>query len=80
MVTGHLIVMRNAYDIFVGKSKGKRPLERSRCRCEHNIKLYRKEIGWKVWTEYTWFRIRGQWRALVNTVMKFNFHKRRGIS
>jgi hypothetical protein len=30
----------------VGKPKGKRPLERSRHRCEDNIKMDFREIGW----------------------------------
>jgi hypothetical protein len=32
-------VMRNVYKIFVGKPEGKRPLRKSRCRCEDNIKM-----------------------------------------
>jgi hypothetical protein len=31
---------RNAYKILVGKSEGKRPLGRSRCRWVHNIKIH----------------------------------------
>jgi hypothetical protein len=31
--------MKNAYDIFVGKPEGKRPLGRPRCRWEDNIKM-----------------------------------------
>jgi hypothetical protein len=37
--------MRNAYKILVGKSEGKGPLRRPRCRWEDNIKMNCKEIG-----------------------------------
>jgi hypothetical protein len=36
----------NAYRILVGKPEGKRPLGRSRCRWEANIKMGIREIGW----------------------------------
>jgi hypothetical protein len=39
--------MRDAYDILVGKPEGKRPLERTRCRCEDNIRMAVTEIGWE---------------------------------
>jgi hypothetical protein len=35
---------RNAYTILVGKPKGKRPLGRSSCRWEDNIKMDLGEI------------------------------------
>jgi len=38
--------MRNAYEISVGKPEGKRPLGRSRCRWEDNIRMDLREIGW----------------------------------
>jgi hypothetical protein len=38
--------MRNAYSILVGKPEGKRPLERSRRRCEDNIRTDLRKIGW----------------------------------
>jgi hypothetical protein len=31
---------------LVGKPEGRRPLERPRCRCVDNIKMYLGEIGW----------------------------------
>jgi hypothetical protein len=46
----------------VGKPEGKRPLGRARRRWVDNIKMDLVEIGWDG---------RDQWRALVNTVMKF---------
>jgi hypothetical protein len=39
---------RVAYTIFVGKSEGRRPLERPRHRWEDNIKMDLKEVGWGV--------------------------------
>jgi hypothetical protein len=62
---------RNAYGILVGKPEGKRPLGRPRPRWMDNIKMYLREIGWGGidWTDLTYDK--GQWRALVNTVMNF---------
>jgi hypothetical protein len=36
---------RNAYEILVGKSEGKRALGRPRRRCVNNIKMDLKDIG-----------------------------------
>jgi hypothetical protein len=61
--------MRNAYNILVGKSEGKRPLTRPRCRWEDNIRMYLRKIGWE---GVDWMHLaqdRDQWQALVNTVM-----------
>jgi hypothetical protein len=38
---------RNAYNILVGKHEEKRPLKRSRCRQEDNIRMDLREIGWE---------------------------------
>jgi hypothetical protein len=53
----------------VGKREGKRPLRRSRCRWEDNIKIDLREIGWgdMHWTDLA--QDKEQWRVLVNTVM-----------
>jgi hypothetical protein len=40
--------MRNAYNILVGKSEGKRPLGRPRHRWEDYISMDLREIGSKV--------------------------------
>jgi hypothetical protein len=37
---------KNAYRILVGKPEGKRPLGRPRRRCEDNIKMDLRELGW----------------------------------
>jgi hypothetical protein len=37
--------MKNSYRIFIGKPKGRRPVGRSRCIRESNIKMEHKNIG-----------------------------------
>jgi hypothetical protein len=37
--------MSNAYNILVGKTEGKRPLGRSMCKWEDNIRMDIGEIG-----------------------------------
>jgi hypothetical protein len=37
---------RNAKRIVAGKSEGKELLIKPRCRWDHNIKIYLREIGW----------------------------------
>jgi hypothetical protein len=54
----------------VGKPERKRPLGRPRRRWVDNIKMDLREIGWD---DIDWIDLaqsRGQWRALVNAVMK----------
>jgi hypothetical protein len=48
---------RNVYRVLVGKTEGNRPLERPRRRWEYVIKIYLREIGWEVWSGFTWLRI-----------------------
>jgi hypothetical protein len=58
--------MRYAYKILVMKPEGMRPLGEPRGRWENNIKMYLREIGWKV---FEWIRLaqdKDQWRAHVN--------------
>jgi hypothetical protein len=46
---GHVARMgekRNAYRLLVGKSEGKRPLGRPRCRWLNNIRMDLVEVGW----------------------------------
>jgi hypothetical protein len=68
------------YRLFVGKTEERRPLGRSRRRCEDNIKIDLKEIGCVCmnWIELAQYR--NGWWALVNAVMKFRGTKMRGIS
>jgi hypothetical protein len=37
---------RKVYRFLVGKPKGKRPLERLRCRWEDGIRMDLRDIGW----------------------------------
>jgi hypothetical protein len=39
----HMHERRGAYSFLVGKHEGRRPLGRSRCRWEDNIKMYLRE-------------------------------------
>jgi hypothetical protein len=69
---GHVARMeegRGIYTVFVGRRKGKRPLERPRRRWEGNIKVDLRETGID---EAKWIRLaqgRVQWRAFVSMVM-----------
>jgi hypothetical protein len=60
---------RNAYRILMGKPEGKRPLGRPRRRLVDNIKIHLREMGWEGMDSIDVTQVRGQWRALVNTVM-----------
>jgi hypothetical protein len=42
---------------FGGKPEGEIPLERPRHRWEDGIKMDLREIGWGVWSGFTWLRI-----------------------
>jgi hypothetical protein len=60
---------RGAYRVLVGRSEGKRPLERPRRRWEDDIKMDLTEIRID---GSNWIRLaqdRVQWQAFVNTVM-----------
>jgi hypothetical protein len=71
---------RNAYRILVRKPDGKRPPGRARCWGVDNIKMDLREIGWDGMDWIDLAQDRGQWSALVNTVMNLRFHKTLGIS
>jgi hypothetical protein len=57
--------------ILVGKLEEKRPLGRPRRRCDDNIKMDFREIGWSGMDWIYLAQNRGQWRVLVNAVMNF---------
>jgi hypothetical protein len=61
---------RNGYTIFVGKPEGKRPLGRPRRRCEDNVRMDLREIGWGGMDWIGLAQDRNQWRAPINTVIK----------
>jgi hypothetical protein len=42
---------------FGGKARRKKPLERPRRRWEDGIKMDLREIGWGVWSGFTWLKI-----------------------
>ena len=76
---GHVARMgerRGLYRVLVVKPEGKRP----RSRLEDNIKVDLQEVGSGVmdWIELA--QDTDRWRALLNTVMNFGFHKMCGIS
>jgi hypothetical protein len=60
---------RNVYRLLVGKSEGKRPLGRLRCRWMDNIKIDPLEIGLNIVDRIGLAQDRYGWRALVNSVM-----------
>jgi hypothetical protein len=69
---GHLACMgegRGVYRVLVGRPKVKRPLGRSRCRWEDNIKLDHREIGIDGMNWIQLVQDRVQWWAFVNMVM-----------
>ena len=53
----------------MGRSEGKRPIGKPRCRLEDNVKMDLQEVGCvgKDWVELA--QDRDRWRALVNAVM-----------
>jgi hypothetical protein len=71
---GHVVrigEVRGVYRVLIGKPECKRPLGRPRRRWEYNIKMDLREIGID---GANWIQLaqdRFQWRAGVNTVMKF---------
>jgi hypothetical protein len=59
----------NVGRLLLGKSEGKRPLGRPRCRWVVNISM---DLGEVKWDDVDWIGLaqdRNRWRALVNSVM-----------
>jgi hypothetical protein len=65
---------RNAYRIFMEKPEGKRPPGRERRRWVDNIKMDLRGIEWDGMDWIDLAQDRGQWRAALNTVMKYLFN------
>jgi hypothetical protein len=62
---------RGVYRVLVGKSEGKRPLGRPRCRWEDYNKMDLQDVGCG---DMHWIGLaqdKDCWRALVKGVMKF---------
>ena len=62
---------RGPYRVLVGKSEGKRPVGRSRCKWGDNIKMDFQEVGCGGMDCIDVAQNRDRWRALVNSVMNF---------
>jgi len=60
---------RRVYRVLVGKSEGRRPLGRPRCRCVDNIRMDLQEVGcgYRDWIGLA--QDRDKWRTLVSAVM-----------
>jgi hypothetical protein len=67
---GRMGAKRNAYRILLGKPEGKTPLGRPKCKWVDNIKMDLREVGWDGVDWINLVQDRGQWTALVNTVIK----------
>jgi hypothetical protein len=69
---GHVARMgevRGAYIILIGRPEGRRPLGRTRCRWEDNIKMDLREIGFGDVDWIHWAQDWDRWQAFVNMVM-----------
>ena len=69
---GHVARMgerRSVYRVLVGKTEGKRPLGRPKCRWEDSIKMDLQELGCGGMDGIKLAQDRGRWWGLVNAVM-----------
>ena len=71
---------RGIHRFLVGKTEGKKSLERQRPRWVCNIKMDLQEVvcGGMEWIELA--QDEDRWRAHVNVLINFQVHKMRGIS
>jgi hypothetical protein len=65
---------------FIYAELFKRSPGRGKCIWEDNIKIDLKEIGREGMGRIYLVQYWNEWWALVNVVMNFGFHKRRGVS
>jgi hypothetical protein len=68
----------NSYKILVRKPEGKRPPGRPRCRCENNIRMNLREMGWEGADWMNLARDRDGGQAPVTMVMKLCISQRTG--
>jgi hypothetical protein len=66
---------RGVYRVLFVRLEGRRPVERTRRSWEDNIMTDLREIGIDGTNRILLAQIRVKWRAFVNTVMNFEFHK-----
>jgi hypothetical protein len=69
---------RGAYRVLVGKSEGRRPLGRPRCRWENNIKMDLREVECGELTGSIWLGTRDRGPTLLKAVIKLLVTKMRG--
>jgi hypothetical protein len=62
---------RGVHRLLMGQPERKRPLGRSRRRCEGNIKMDLQEVGGGCGDSMELDQDRKRWRALVSMVMNF---------
>ena len=60
---------RGVYRVLVGKSEGKRPLGRPRCRWVDNIRMDLQEVGCEYMDWIGLAQDRDRWRRLLIAVM-----------
>jgi hypothetical protein len=70
---------RGAYRVLMGKTEGRRPLERTRRRWKGNIKMDLSEVRWGGGIDWIGMaQDRDRWRAVLNAVENFRVPKNAG--
>jgi hypothetical protein len=64
-----MVDMKKCIQTLVGKPDGKKPFARAKGRWEDNIRMDLWEIAWKGGEWMHLAQDRGQWGALMNTIM-----------
>ena len=78
-VEGNTTRRQDYRQVHFGQFKWKRPLGRRRRKEQGSIKISLREIGRKNMDRNHLVRNKEQWKAFLNTVMTFGFHKQQGI-
>jgi hypothetical protein len=66
--------------VWWGRSEGKEPFGKPRCRRGNNIKMGARKVGGEGMDWINLVQDRDRLQAVVNAVRNFGFHKMRGIS